>query len=64
VWDRARVPAMIGNASDPSGILYQPLDVSALTIDTLKALLPLVIYVGLTVIRWIITGRWRLGPRW
>ena len=43
---------------------HQSLDVATLTVDTSKALLPLVIYVGLTVIRWIITGRWRFGPRW
>ena len=43
---------------------HQSLDVATLTVDTLKALLPLVIYVGLTVTRWIITGRWRFGPRW
>jgi hypothetical protein len=43
---------------------HESLDVATLTVDTLKALLPLLIYVGLTVIRWIITGRWRLGPRW
>jgi hypothetical protein len=43
---------------------HQSLDAATLTIDSFKALLPLVIYVGLTVIRWIITGRWRFGPRW
>ena len=43
---------------------HQSLDVATLTFDTLKALPPLVIYVGLTVIRWIITGRWRFGRRW
>jgi hypothetical protein len=65
VWWIVIISVLIPTARDLALVWdRQPLGVATLSVETLKALLPLIIYVGLTVIRWIITGRWRFGPRW
>ena len=32
--------------------------------EAINLLLPLLPFIAMTVIRWIITTRWRFGPRW
>ena len=60
-WDSIGLWWDPGRGSPNLDAFLNPQQVRAIQYSLLLCLLP---YVALTVVRWIITARWRFGPRW
>lgn len=60
--DNAILAVMKVQYHSPNALSSIPL--TAYATELAEGALPFLLFVLLTVIRWVVAGRWRLGPRW